>query len=74
MHSRSMLEVMESRNSKRSSLFPIVWIVLESGFVNAAYLLAYIVILQSGTEALEIMACFVSTISLSSHIVLILFS
>lgn len=37
----------------------VVKIVLESGAVNAAYLLAYLIVLQSGSHGLEIMASIV---------------
>ncbi|KAF5327231.1 hypothetical protein D9619_004915 [Psilocybe cf. subviscida] len=39
-----------------SSLMPIVKILIESGALNAAYLLIYSVTLLSGTEAMELMA------------------
>jgi len=40
----------------RSSLMPVVILVVESGVLNAAYLLAYTIVLRSGSEGLEIMA------------------
>lgn len=39
---------------------PVVKIILESGVINAAYLLTYTVLLAIGSEAVEIMACIVS--------------
>ncbi|THH13190.1 hypothetical protein EW146_g7005 [Bondarzewia mesenterica] len=39
-----------------STLLPILGIVVESGVMNAAYLLAYTITLVTGTEALETMA------------------
>ncbi|KAF8991667.1 hypothetical protein BDQ17DRAFT_1370452 [Cyathus striatus] len=38
------------------NLMPVVRVIAESGAVNAAYLLAYLVVLVKGTHALEIMA------------------
>ena len=40
----------------RSSLTPVVRIVLESGIINAAYLFAYVMTLEFGSEGLEIMS------------------
>jgi len=41
-------------------MIPIVRIVIESGAINTAYLLAYTITLQSGSRAIEIMASIVS--------------
>ena len=38
------------------SLFPIVRIILESGILNAAYLFAYVMTLNFGSQGLEIMS------------------
>jgi len=40
----------------RTSLMPVVILVIESGLLNAAYLLAYTIVLRSGSHGLEIMA------------------
>jgi len=45
-----------SSSNSRSSLMPIVKLIIESGFMNAAYLLAYTIVLKSGSHGLEIMA------------------
>ncbi|KAF4569917.1 hypothetical protein EYR40_008897 [Pleurotus pulmonarius] len=44
--------------SRRNSLMPVVLIIIESGALNAAYLIAYIAVLQSGSHGLEILAEF----------------
>lgn len=43
-----------------SSILPIIKVVLETGLVNAAYLLVYTVVYKAGSVALEIMASIVS--------------
>ncbi len=40
----------------QSRLSPIVRIVLESGMLNAAYLFAYVMTLNFGSQGLEIMS------------------
>jgi hypothetical protein len=50
-------------SARKNSLIPIMNIVLESGAINAAYLLAYIVVLNSGSHGLEIMAGIVGAYS-----------
>ncbi|VDB95596.1 unnamed protein product [Peniophora sp. CBMAI 1063] len=52
-HARTMSKTVLSSGPQ---LGPVVRIVLESGAVNAAYLLAYLIVLQSGSHGLEIMA------------------
>jgi len=44
--------------SSRTSLMPIVYIVVESGALNAAYLIAYMIVLQVGSHGIEIFAEF----------------
>jgi len=45
---------------REKSLVPVLRIVAESGAVNTAYLLTYTIILQSGTNGIQIMACIVT--------------
>lgn len=45
----------------QSRLSPIVRIVLESGMLNAAYLFAYVMTLNFGSQGLEIMSEMVRT-------------
>ncbi|KZV60852.1 hypothetical protein PENSPDRAFT_619755 [Peniophora sp. CONT] len=52
-HARAMSRSVVSSGPR---LGPVARIVLESGAVNAAYLLAYLIVLQSGSHGLEIMA------------------
>jgi hypothetical protein len=42
-------------SARKNSLIPIMKIVLESGAINAAYLLAYIIALKTGSHAKQIM-------------------
>ncbi|THH09113.1 hypothetical protein EW146_g8787 [Bondarzewia mesenterica] len=56
-HNRVMSSFGESWTSKSSSLAPVFRIVLESGLINAAYLMAYLIVLRSGSHGLEVMAC-----------------
>lgn len=51
----------------QSRLSPIVRIVLESGMLNAAYLFAYVMTLNFGSQGLEIMSEMVRTLSCSSR-------
>ena len=48
-----------------SALNPVVRIILESGVINAAYLLVYVLTLEYGTEGIEIMSELVSISLLS---------
>lgn len=57
-HSRRMASA--GTINPKSSIGPVAWIVVESGAINAAYLLTYTVVLQSGSHGLEVMACIVS--------------
>lgn len=50
----------ESEPGRRSSLSPILRIILESGLINAAYLFAYVMTLEFGSQGLEIMSEMVS--------------
>ncbi|KAF8879039.1 hypothetical protein BD779DRAFT_1676574 [Infundibulicybe gibba] len=46
--------------STRRSLFPVARIIIESGAINTAYLLAYTIVLRSGSNGIEIMASIVT--------------
>ncbi|KAF8883525.1 hypothetical protein BD779DRAFT_1744070 [Infundibulicybe gibba] len=49
-----------SMASARHSLLPIARIIIESGAINTAYLLTYVIILQSGSNGIEILASIVT--------------
>ncbi|KAM5543933.1 hypothetical protein V8D89_002550 [Ganoderma adspersum] len=50
--------IMAERTSERAnpSLIPVIRIILESGILNAAYLFAYVMTLNFGSQGLEIMS------------------
>ncbi|CDO72818.1 hypothetical protein BN946_scf185002.g3 [Trametes cinnabarina] len=64
---RSMRTVIEPGRASRLS--PIVRIVLESGLLNAAYLFAYVMTLEFGSEGLEIMSEMGDRPALAAHTV-----
>ncbi|TDL19927.1 hypothetical protein BD410DRAFT_693330, partial [Rickenella mellea] len=68
-HERRITSTM-SKGSRFKSFdnLTIVKIILESGFINAAYLLSYLIVLRSGSQGLEIMA------SISTPLVGIIFA
>ncbi|KAL4262744.1 hypothetical protein AB1N83_005902 [Pleurotus pulmonarius] len=48
----------DDENRKRNSLMPILYIIIETGALNAAYLIAYIAVLQSGSQGVGFLAEF----------------
>ncbi|KAF4569920.1 hypothetical protein EYR36_009722 [Pleurotus pulmonarius] len=52
----------DDENRKRNSLMPILYIIIETGALNAAYLIAYIAVLQSGSQGVGFLAEFVGGI------------